>query len=140
MKSTGRALSLLVAVLWGLLASGCATTASCRPGDTTTACCIKKFPLSPQESCAATRAEILETLMALEAAYQATQSTEGEVEDTAEDDFANNAHLPEWKQRCIKGFVDCENKRWTGNCYDCLRYCEGQREWPGRACRPRAER
>lgn len=140
MKSTSRALSLMLAVLWGLLSSGCATTASCRPGDTTTACCIKKFPLSPRESCAASRTEILETLMAVDAAYQATRSTEGEDEDEAEDDFANNAHLPEWKQRCIKGFVDCENRRWTGNCYNCLRYCEGQREWPSQACRPRAER
>jgi len=101
------------------------------------ACCIKNYPLSPAESCAASPEEILKTLAFMEAAFQSEQYTEDADEDA--DDFANNAHLPEWKQRCIKGFVDCENKRWLGNCYDCLRYCEGQREWPGQACRPRGK-
>jgi hypothetical protein len=51
------------------------------------------------------------------------------------DEFAHNAHLPEWKQRCIRSYVDCQNEEWTGSCYDCLRYCEGQQEWPFNQCR-----
>jgi hypothetical protein len=29
------------------------------------------------------------------------------------------------------------NDRWTGNCHDCLRRCEGQHEWPSDMCKPR---
>lgn len=127
---------LAVAGLCGALASGCAaaTSTSCRPGDPTVTCCIKKYPLSPAESCAASSAEILETLMAMEAAFQATRHTEGDDEEA--DDFANNADLPAWKQRCIKYFVDCRNQRWSGNCYDCIRRCEGQQDWPFGMCAP----
>jgi hypothetical protein len=95
-------------------------------------CCIKKYPTSPAESCAASREEILATLMGLTSAYEAMSYTE----DEGVDDFTNNSHLPGWKQRCIRGFVDCENKRWTGNCYNCLRRCEGQQEWPIGMCFP----
>lgn len=56
------------------------------------------------------------------------------------DDFANNADLPEWKQRCIKNHVECQDEGWTGNCYDCIRYCEGQRDWPFRSCRPKKKK
>ncbi|HZI09443.1 MAG TPA: hypothetical protein VE153_03570 [Myxococcus sp.] len=61
---------LALALLCGALASGCATAAaaSCRPGDSTMTCCIKKHPLSPAESCAASQKEILAALMVLEAA------------------------------------------------------------------------
>ena len=137
MKGANQTSALAVAVLCGALASGCATTASasCRPGDSTVACCIKNYPLSPAESCAASPEEILKTLAFMDAAFQADKYAEDVDEDA--DDFANNAHLPEWKQRCIKNFVDCENKRWTGNCYGCLRYCEGQRDWPIKTCGPR---
>lgn len=96
----------------------------CRPYDSSMVCCIKKFPLSPVESCAAAAEEIFETLNGLKMAID-----EGE--------FANNANLPKWKQACIKGFVRCTDERWTGNCYECLRYCEGQHEWPGEKCRER---
>lgn len=95
-------------------------------------CCIKKYPLSPAESCAASREDILATLMGMSAAHEATRDTE----DEGVDDFANNSQLPEWKQRCIRGFVDCETKRWTGNCYNCLRRCEGQHDWPIGMCFP----
>jgi hypothetical protein len=28
------------------------------------------------------------------------------------------------------------NQGWTGNCYECLRFCEGQRAWPIATCGP----
>jgi hypothetical protein len=83
-------------------------------------CCIQQFPLSPVESCAATEAEALIVLNGLRMAYEATQDA-----GNAEDDFTNNADLPEWKQRCIRSYVDCKNEGWTGSCYQCLRYYEG---------------
>lgn len=84
-------------------------------------CCIKKFPMSPVESCAAAPQEVLETLNGLKMAMDAGE-------------FANNAALPEWRQECIRSFVNCKNEGWVGPCYDCLRFCEGQREWPADKC------
>jgi hypothetical protein len=133
-----KAVSTLLAVLLSApLAVGCATAASassCRPGEATVSCCIKKFPLSPVESCGITEAEAMRTLVVLAAAYEATEFTEDE------DEFANNAGLPEWKQKCIKLYVDCKNQHWTGNCYDCIRRCEGQHDWPFAICEPRKRR
>lgn len=129
--------SILALVLLAPLSVGCATAASassCRPGESSVTCCIKKFPLSPVESCGAAEAEAMRTLVTLAVAHEATELTEDE------DDFANNADLPEWKQRCIKAYVDCKNELWTGNCYDCIRYCEGQRVWPVNKCKPRKKR
>lgn len=35
--------------------------------------------------------------------------------------------------------VNCciKNEGWMGSCYDCLRYCEGQQDWPFNKCRKR---
>lgn len=122
----------LGAVVWGVLASGCsAGTAAlapgeCLPGDSTTTCCIKKHPYDPVGACAATPSEV-------EQALKAVRSDE----DEDEDDFANNAALPEWKQKCIRSYVKCKNEGWTGNCHDCMRYCEGQHQWPSGECHER---
>lgn len=89
-------------------------------------CCIKKHPYDPVGACGATPSEVEQALRAVRADV-----------DVDEDDFANIKDLPEWKQRCIKGYYSCQQYGWTGNCYDCLRYCEGQHEWPIRKCRPR---
>jgi hypothetical protein len=120
-----------LAILVGLFAAGSAA-ALCQPGETSVACCIRKFPLSPVESCAATEAEALKVLSVLKTAYEAVKAAEDE-----EDGFANNLDLPEWKQRCIRSYVDCKNEGWMGSCYQCLRYCEGQQEWPFNQCRKR---
>jgi hypothetical protein len=140
-------------ILGMLLASGCATSAparaerptnlaqslavDCRPGDSSVVCCIKKFPTTARESCGATASEVAAVLNGARVLHQAAKAEE-EKENT--DDFANNAHLPEWKQECIRSYVDCKNEGWTGSCYDCLRTCEGQREWPRSKCRERREK
>jgi hypothetical protein len=137
MKNATHVRVLAIAVLLGVFASGCVTTASasCRPGDSTVACCIKNYPLSPAESCAASPDEILKTLAAMDAAFQSTKYTEDEGDEDDAADFANNAHLPPWKQECIRNFVLCKTKRdWFGPCYDCLRRCEGQHQWPFSLC------
>ncbi|RKG73584.1 hypothetical protein D7V88_36225 [Corallococcus terminator] len=91
-------------------------------------CCVKQHPLSPVDSCGASEAEALAVLTILKTAYEASRLAE-DVEDGL-------AQLPEWKQVCIRNYVDCKNQGWKGGCYDCLRYCEGQHEWPFRACSP----
>jgi hypothetical protein len=87
-------------------------------------CCIKKHPHDPVGACGASPAEVEQVLRAIRV-------------DENEDDFANNASLPEWKQECIRNYNDCINARWTGKCDDCLRYCEGQHAWPEERCYPR---
>jgi hypothetical protein len=132
MRRTNPTLLAGLAILLGGFAAGCAA-ALCQAGEPSVNCCIKKFPLSPVESCAATEAEALIVLNGLRMAYEASQNTED-----AEDDFANNAHLPEWKRECIGNYVACKNEPdWTGPCYDCLRRCEGQQRWPFGMCSPR---
>jgi hypothetical protein len=134
-----------------LLASGCATSAparaerpsylaqslavDCKPGDSSVVCCIKKFPTTARESCGATASEVADVLNGARVLSEATK-----VEEEDADDFANNAHLPEWKQKCIRNYVNCQNEGWTGSCYDCLRNCEGQRAWPSDRCRERKKK
>jgi hypothetical protein len=132
MRSGNSTLLLGAALSVEVVISGCSSGSAallpsdCRPGDKTMTCCIKKFPADPVGACGATASDI-ET--ALRMASQAD-----------EDDFANNASLPEWKQWCIKFYVRCVHHGWTGQCDDCLRYCEGQQDWPTDQCFPRKKK
>jgi hypothetical protein len=94
-------------------------------------CCIKKFRATAAESCGATASEVAEVLNGTRVLNEAIQEA-----TAGDDDFANNASLPEWKRQCIKDYVSCKQQGWAGNCYDCLRYCEGQRAWPDDRCHP----
>jgi hypothetical protein len=95
------------------------------------------------ESCAADPAKvasILKTLDMLHATAHpgAEAAAEADVAEEAQaEDWSSIADLPEWKQRCIKFWNACKDKGWTGSCTDCLRYCEGQHEWPTTQCGPR---
>jgi hypothetical protein len=94
----------------------------CSPMDSTLSCCVKNNPFNP-ELCGATPEEAaLIFTAAAAAAYAAT------VELSAEN------------QVCIDTYVRCIEQRWTGNCYDCLRNCQGQHEWPLGICAPRTKR
>jgi hypothetical protein len=130
MKDTKGGVTLCLAAMLAGFVAGCAASL-CQPGEPSVNCCIKKFPLSPVESCGVTEAEALGVLSGiLVAAGAATAAGD-------EDDFANNAHLPEWKQECIRNYVACKSRPgWKGPCYDCLRRCEGQQQWPFRMCSP----
>lgn len=148
MRNETRAVAALgLGLLCGLLASGCSSGAhgaarppylaqslavDCKPGESSVVCCIKKWG---PESCGFSAAEAAELLNGARVLHEATKREEDDA--SVEDDFANNANLPEWKQRCIRAYVDCQNEAWTGNCHDCLRYCEGQQEWPRNRCRER---
>lgn len=98
------------------------------------------------ESCGASAAEAADVLNGVKVLNEAAQTTADETPEKTEDgvleedDFANNAHLPEWKQECIQFYVDCKSKAWTGNCYECIRRFEGQHEWPFALCSPPRKR
>lgn len=98
------------------------------------------------ESCGATLEEMAEVLNGARVLNEAAEATEdaaspGGAAQDKEDDFANNSHLPAWKQRCIKNHYACKQEPdWTGPCYDCLRRCEGQQEWPLSMCSPTRSR
>ena len=73
-------------------------------------------------------ASLMAGAKAADSAAAATDST------TQEWDDSHNAALPDWKRRCIRAYGDCQDFGWTGSCHDCLRYCEGQQEWPSDKC------
>jgi hypothetical protein len=154
MKYLTSSVSLGMALVWGAFASGCsagrahyaysggtthytytssrpvvlaqAATMDCRPSDSTMTCCIKKHPQDPVGACGATQSEVDQVLRVVRAGS-----------DADDDDYSNNASLPEWKQDCIRKYNRCQDRKWTGKCDDCLRRCEGQHEWPRDMCKPR---
>jgi hypothetical protein len=90
--------------------------------DSTVSCCVKTHDFDPAH-CGATDAEAAALLTAAAAA-----------------EFARTANLPPWKLECVDNYVSCIEEGWTGSCYSCLRYCEGQRKWPFEMCGPRTNR
>ncbi|WP_224368555.1 Wall-associated protein precursor [Hyalangium versicolor] len=86
MRDAKRALALCLAVMLGWLASGCAAAVPCLPGEPSVNCCIKKFPLTPEESCGVPADEALRLLEAMAAAGQllADDASAGEEESSEE--------------------------------------------------------
>ena len=85
-------------------------------------CCIQNHPLTPVQSCGADpleAAEILEALGQFAAAARVLEAA---------------GRLPKWKKECIDKYVMCQLEGWVGNCYDCIRRCEGQHQWPDDMC------
>jgi hypothetical protein len=96
----------------------CSEGGVCGPMDSTLCCCVKSRPFDPAY-CGAPPEEAAAIFTAAAAlAYAATVETDP------------------WKQQCIDTYVQCIEQKWTGRCYDCLRYCEGQRDWPLEMCAP----
>ena len=91
--------------------------AQCGPTDSTMSCCVKTHPGSP-ERCGLSEFEAADLLRAVRSAS-----------DLAEGD------MPEWKQVCLETYVLCKEEEWLGSCYDCFRYCQGQKEWRANKCR-----
>lgn len=116
-----------LAPILAALSLGCATIAM----DTETDC-IQRHPGMP-EACGLTASEAAVIM----AAGVGATGTHGQAEGW---DDSHNAELPEWKRRCIRAYGDCKDNEWVGPCYECLRYCEGQHEWPAKMCSPRKRR
>jgi hypothetical protein len=85
-------------------------------------------------------AEILKALAEVYAIMESTPATEAA--QTAESTEATQTgtqvdaagRVPKWKRKCIEKYVKCQEDKWAGNCHDCFRRCEGQREWPQHLC------
>ncbi len=111
----------------------------------TVSCCVQRNPLTAVQNCGADPARVASILKTFESLYAtanpgAKAAAEADVAEAEQaEDWSSIADLPEWKQRCIKFYNACKDHGWTGKCDDCLRYCEGQQEWPLRTCRPRKE-
>ena len=89
-------------------------------------CCVQRNP-GNSEACGLTASEAAAILAAGAAVTAATLSTTDEEDDPDEG----------WRQHCIDTYVLCKSQskpRWVGDCYACLRNCEGQRQWPFSLC------
>ncbi|NVJ07393.1 hypothetical protein HUW63_19385 [Myxococcus sp. AM001] len=94
--------------------------AQCGPMDSTVSCCVKTHPATP-ERCGLTASEVSKYLVPMKAVESASEASE--------------EAIPGWKQVCIDAYAQCQEEAWSGSCYDCFRYCEGQHEWPVDKCR-----
>lgn len=103
------------------VALGCASV-PCSDSET---CCVQTHPGNP-EACGLSAAEAAAILAGAAGAELATSAT------TSEDDPDEG-----WRQHCIDTYVLCRSQkkpRWVGDCYECFRNCEGQRQWPFAQC------
>ncbi|GHG84107.1 hypothetical protein GCM10012319_39390 [Comamonas sp. KCTC 72670] len=99
----------------------------------TVSCCIQRNPGMP-EMCGLTASEAASHMAGVKMAVEAAEGAPAEWDDS------HNEALPEWKRRCIRDYAACKDGGWKGPCYDCLRYCEGQQEWPTDQCFPSKKR
>jgi len=99
----------------------------------TVTCCLQRNPGAP-EACGLSASEAASLMAGAKAADSATAATDSVAQEW---DDSHNAALPEWKRECIRAYGDCKQGRYTEPCYDCLRRCEGQQQWPLNMCRPR---
>jgi len=140
-KDLNSSLRLGAAVLWGVLALGCsagtAAVGLSDCGNNTMTCCIQKYPYDPVGACGATAVDIEEALkvgVAVESALQRrTDEGVGEGEEANDPDEG-------WREHCRDNYVRCKDQKkpqWVGPCYDCFRWCEGQRQWPFHMCWPK---
>jgi hypothetical protein len=102
-------------------------------------CCIKKFPLTPVESCGATAAEAAEVLNGVKVLNEAASQESSQPAETAKESAKDDPDEG-WREHCRETYVLCRDQkkpRWVGDCYACFRYCEGQRQWPFDQCHPK---
>lgn len=99
-------------------------------------CCIKNFPATPVQSCGATVVEVAEVLNGAQVLGEAAGAADEGAQGKADEDAAEDPDEG-YRQHCIDMYVLCVHRKWTGNCHDCLRYCQGQRQWPFNICTKR---
>jgi len=132
-------LVLSLAILWGACAAGCAA-ALCQPGEPSVNCCVKKFPLTPEQSCGIPAAEAAALLKTMEMANEAAEEEAAAEKDAATKEATQDDPDEGWREHCRDSYVQCRDQRkprWVGDCHACFRYCEGQRQWPFDLCYPK---
>ncbi|WP_226993912.1 hypothetical protein [Myxococcus hansupus] len=132
-----------VPCLWAMALLGCtsSTTVASSRRDTyalatctdTVTCCIQRNPGMP-EACGLSASEAASHMAGVKMAVEAVGDVPVVWDDT------HNAELPEWKRRCIRNYGDCKEGLFAGPCYDCLRMCEGQQDWPLDMCGPKRKK
>ncbi len=65
---------------------------------------------------------------------EAAQSTDEEGQEKAKEKPPAEDPDEGYRQHCIDMYVLCQHRKWSGNCHDCLRYCQGQKQWPFNIC------
>ena len=124
---------------WAALSMACSTGAHSVSGnqpiylaqsaavecESTVSCCLREHP-GEYERCGAVAPSQPETapIEAIKTPSDVIQATDAATE---EDDDG-------WRDQCIDLYVACKQRKWTGNCHDCLRWCQGQKEWPFHMC------
>lgn len=132
-----------LSVLLAVVSLGCASTATGTASrrdayalatcTDTVSCCVQRNPGMP-EACGLTAGEAASHLAGVKLAMEAMEDAPAVWDD------AHNAELPEWKRRCIRNYGDCKEGLFAGPCYDCLRMCEGQQDWPLDTCGPKRKK
>jgi len=124
-------------VVSAVLVGGCASTSSthhqvlylaqnvveCGPTDSTVSCCIKQHPGDPERCgiAAPPKPDVEDTVRAAQAASESPKDKEADPDEG-------------YRDHCIGMYVLCQQRKWSGNCHDCLRYCQGQKQWPFNVC------
>lgn len=99
-------------------------------------CCIQKHPYDPVGACGATATDIE---VAIEAGVLVENALQRRTDEGAGEGEGEEAGDPDegWREHCRDTYVLCKSQkkpRWEGPCYDCFRWCEGQRQWPFHMC------
>ncbi len=113
-----------------------AALTKCEVGEPSMNCCIKKYPLTPAESCGASAADIAEVLNGARVLNEAAQAAEDSAKANEEEEDPDEG----WREHCRDVYVLCRDQkkpRWVGPCDDCLRNCHGQKQWPFHWCHPK---
>jgi hypothetical protein len=87
-------------------------------------------------SCGATAAEVTEVLNGVRVLGEATEAVTEQASEKP-DEVAEEEPDEGYREHCINMYVMCVNRKWTGNCHDCMRYCQGQKQWPFNICTKR---
>lgn len=100
----------------------------CNQGDSTVQCCLKQNP-GQYERCGAVPPDPKQEPRG----PQLPPIHPDPPEKPAPDDEG-------WRDQCINLYVRCKQDNWRAiqgwSCYECLRNCQGQKEWPFDLCGP----
>ncbi len=127
-------------MLGSVLVSGCSAGSAAIGlsdcGNNTMTCCIQKYPYDPVGACGATATDIA---AAIEAGVLVENALQRRTDEGAGEGEGEEAGDPDegWREHCRDTYVLCKDQkrpRWEGPCYDCFRFCEGQRQWPFHMC------
>ncbi|QSQ25364.1 hypothetical protein JY651_10735 [Pyxidicoccus parkwayensis] len=120
--------ALLVGLVSGCSGGRSTVMVNCGPNDNTVSCCVKKNVGNP-EMCGLSKADATLIVAMLKGVESAVPEEEPDEDDPNEG----------WRDQCINLYVACKQRGWSGKCDDCLRWCQGQKQWPFHKCTSREQ-